>query len=210
MSRVAKLRGWLRERGVAWTALYGLCWVGVRAVAALERALIAIEKRRFLTAPGTISSSRHTAQKNRRIWKTYDWSQRGQEWTAAAKSYRGLDPGEWKRSLIDTIMRPRIPRGAVALEIGPDGGRWTETLATIAGRGGGHPPLGDLSHRGGGDPKLQIAHRRGVLRAPARSPRVRAGRAEHDAPAQAGRRDHRVPEVGASVDRGEVTGRWPI
>lgn len=134
MARLEKVGGWLRERGALWTVLYGFHWGLTRVVHLLERALIGIETKRFLTSHGTISSSRHTAQENRRIWNTYDWSQRGEEWTAAAKSYKGLDPEQWKQSLVDSMMRKHMPRGATVLEIGPGGGRWTETLVAIAGR----------------------------------------------------------------------------
>ena len=134
MTRARKLRVWLRERGVLWTLLYGIRWAGRRTVHLIEQRLIALEKRRLLTGDDTVSSSYHSSVENRAIWDSYDWSQGGEEWTAAVAGYRGLAPDEWKASLVDGVMRKYITGGSTVLEIGPGGGRWTEALRTMAGR----------------------------------------------------------------------------
>jgi ubiquinone/menaquinone biosynthesis C-methylase UbiE len=56
---------------------------------------------------------------NRVIWENWDWSAKGEEWTPSP---------EWKRSVIEHLLRADIPDGAAVLEIGPGGGRWTEEL----------------------------------------------------------------------------------
>jgi SAM-dependent methyltransferase len=57
---------------------------------------------------------------NRHKWDEWDWSRHGEEWTASE---------EWKQGLIDDVLLRRMPEGAVVLEIGPGGGRWSEVLA---------------------------------------------------------------------------------
>ena len=56
---------------------------------------------------------------HRRYWADYDWSQRGEEWTASP---------EWKQTLIDDVLERWIPAGGAVLEIGPGAGRWSEVL----------------------------------------------------------------------------------
>ena len=133
MASLSKIARLARERGPVWTGLYAARWLGLRAVGALERRLAAIEVARFIVGESTVSSARHTAEENRRIWNTYDWSRRGEEWTEAVAEYRGLDPVAWKRQLVEGVMRRWIPAGASVLEIGPGAGRWTESLVDLAG-----------------------------------------------------------------------------
>jgi len=54
-------------------------------------------------------------------WNFYcDWSQNGEEWTKSE---------EWKAALIEERINPYIDKNSYVLEIGPGGGRWTESLA---------------------------------------------------------------------------------
>jgi len=85
----------------------------------LERRLVAMEQRRGVVAPWTISASRFTALENKALWNTYDWSKLGEEWSRSP---------QWKREILERLFFPNVPEGAVAVEIGPGGGRWTEYL----------------------------------------------------------------------------------
>jgi len=68
---------------------------------------------------------RYLPQRNNSIannlatWLTYDWSNRGEEWS---------NTPEWKNSLVEHVLKPHIPLGSRVLEIGPGAGRWTEHL----------------------------------------------------------------------------------
>ena len=65
----------------------------------------------------------NSALENRERWTDWDWSRRGEEWTASA---------EWKQALIDDVLVARIPDGGVVLEIGPGAARWSTVLHTRA------------------------------------------------------------------------------
>jgi SAM-dependent methyltransferase len=67
----------------------------------------------------------NSATDNRERWTGWDWSSRGEEWTASA---------EWKQALIDDVLAAHIPAGGVVLEIGPGGARWSAALHTRARR----------------------------------------------------------------------------
>jgi SAM-dependent methyltransferase len=71
----------------------------------------------------------HSIVANRRIWSSYDWSQKGDEWTRKAPN-----PEQWLRSLLDQILYKYMDEGKEILEIGPGAGRWTEYLQPIAKR----------------------------------------------------------------------------
>lgn len=133
LQRLKKLLGRIRERGLLWTWLWYSRWFVARLIRRIDYLAIAIEKRRFITGDATVSSLYHTVDENRRIWNTYDWSRRGEEWTDAAKEYRGLDPSAWKHSLIEGVMRKYVRSGSTTLEIGPGAGRWTEHLVSFVG-----------------------------------------------------------------------------
>jgi SAM-dependent methyltransferase len=105
-----------------------------RAAQPLRRRLIALEKRRFIVGPGSISSTDHTVDDNRTIWQRWDWSEHGDEWTEDVRAFRGVDPEAWKATLIQEVMLGYAPPGGTFLEIGPGGGRWTQTLEGRAGR----------------------------------------------------------------------------
>src|SRR4051794_13736189 len=116
MRRVRFLRSLVAENGLVWTAGWALAQVLKRVLGWMERSLEARERRCGL--PGLSG-----AATNRSIWDAYDWRDRGEEWTSSA---------EWKESLT-ALIRERAPRQGAVLEIGPGGGRWTETLQELAG-----------------------------------------------------------------------------
>ncbi len=67
----------------------------------------------------------NSATDNRDRWTTWDWSSRGEEWTAST---------EWKQALIDDVLLAWIPEGGVVLEIGPGAARWSAVLQPRARR----------------------------------------------------------------------------
>lgn len=71
-------------------------------------------------------------ENNRRMWNNWDWSQGGEEWTQVAKRYKGIEPEEWKNSLLNEMMYRYIENNSVILEIGPGAGRWTAYLIKLA------------------------------------------------------------------------------
>jgi SAM-dependent methyltransferase len=60
---------------------------------------------------------------NKAIWQSWDWSAGGDEWTLSE---------EWKESLIEKILKPRMAGRESVVEIGPGGGRWTGHLIEAA------------------------------------------------------------------------------
>ncbi len=120
-----RLKTALREGGLPYSALY-LLRGGIDLVRDhLDRRLAAIEQRKRLVAPWTISARRFTAADNRMLWNDYDWSAGGEEWTKSP---------EWKKRLIRDLLRPYLPEECVLLEVGPGAGRWTEILQRRAKR----------------------------------------------------------------------------
>lgn len=134
MGKAESLRAHLRERGIAWTSLYAVRRAIQSLLRRVDARIVAIERRRFMTGPSTVSASYHTAEENRALWDRWDWSQRGEEWTEHARDNKGLDPQEWKQALIDRMMRKYIEPGWMVLEIGPGGGRWSAVLAPLCER----------------------------------------------------------------------------
>jgi SAM-dependent methyltransferase len=151
MTAVDKFWLFFRQRGASWTVLYVGRTLLLRWARRLDRWLIGIEKRKFLTGHGTISSRSHTVGENRAMWNDYDWAESGEEWTRAAQIERGLDPQRWKASLIDNMMFKYIRRDATVLEIGAGAGRWGEVLAPVCR----HLILADISQK-----CLSLCHRR--------------------------------------------------
>jgi len=74
----------------------------------------------------------HTVNGNKRIWNNYDWSKEGEEWTDMVQKYKGINPEEWKKQLINELMLKYFTKNKVILEIGPGAGRWTDHLRKIA------------------------------------------------------------------------------
>jgi SAM-dependent methyltransferase len=89
-----------------------------------DRRLVAEQERREL-GPAHLRWRGNSASENRRRWTEWDWSRRGEEWTASE---------EWKQALIGDVLDRFIPTGGTVLEIGPGGGRWSEALRARAAR----------------------------------------------------------------------------
>jgi SAM-dependent methyltransferase len=83
------------------------------------------EQRRGVLGPAHCGWRGNSAFENRERWTHWDWSDRGEEWTAGA---------EWKRALIDEVLIAHIPEGGVVLEIGPGAARWSDILQPRARR----------------------------------------------------------------------------
>lgn len=112
--------GWevLRENGIIWTAWLALYYLG-SAIA--ERSFSAMDARRKrLGLPGL-----NSAKLNKKIWEAWNWNAEGEEWTPSP---------EWKESVIHNILLPHMPAQGDIVEIGPGGGRWTETLLQVGKR----------------------------------------------------------------------------
>jgi ubiquinone/menaquinone biosynthesis C-methylase UbiE len=120
-----RLRQTYGRAGAYYTALYAVRRLVHGALQFLDRRLVAVEQAKGLVEPWCISARRWTVQENKQLWNTYDWSQRGEEWTRDAA---------WKEAIVNNFLIPNIPQGGVILEIGPGGGRWTEVLRSRAAK----------------------------------------------------------------------------
>lgn len=108
----------LKQNGVVWTSYLGVYYA---ASAFAERAFSRLDARRKrLGLPGL-----NSAALNKLIWESWDWAAEGEEWTPSP---------EWKESVLNHILRKEMPAGGTLVEIGPGGGRWTETLLEIGDR----------------------------------------------------------------------------
>jgi SAM-dependent methyltransferase len=67
-------------------------------------------------------------EKNREVWRTWNWSSRGDEWSA----WWGDTPGLWFGALLPRL-HGFLPTGTV-LEIAPGFGRWTQYLKDLCER----------------------------------------------------------------------------
>lgn len=124
-STLKRLHDMRRIAGVAYIVLF----LGRRLLDAggtqLDRALLAIERRRGIVESWCVSARRFTAAENRALWNTYDWARGGEEWTPDT---------EWKTGLIRDFLEPNIPPRSTVLEIGPGAGRWTAVLQQRAAK----------------------------------------------------------------------------
>jgi len=68
----------------------------------------------------------YSLKENRKIWNSYNWSQKGEEWT-----YDAENSGDFKINLLE-IMQKYIRPNSTILEIGPGAGRWTVYLQKLA------------------------------------------------------------------------------
>lgn len=108
----------VRQNGILWTIYLGFYYV---SSALAERSFAALDARRKKhNLPGLNSASL-----NKLIWESWDWDAAGEEWTPSP---------EWKQSVLDTILRKNIPQDSAIVEIGPGGGRWTETLLELGSK----------------------------------------------------------------------------
>jgi SAM-dependent methyltransferase len=83
------------------------------------------EQRRGILGPAHRSWAGNSVTDNRRRWTDWDWSGRGEEWTASA---------DWKQALIDDVLFAWMPDEGVILEIGPGAARWSAVLQSRARR----------------------------------------------------------------------------
>lgn len=108
----------LKENGILWTTLLGIYYVFSGLA---DKAFDAMARRRIKeNLPGV-----NSAEMNRLIWNSWDWSTAGEEWTPSP---------DWKDSVINRVLRPHIGEGGLVVEIGPGGGRWTEELQKRASK----------------------------------------------------------------------------
>ena len=100
------------QNGIRWCLAFGTYYLSSSVA---ERAFATMHNlRRRHSVPGL-----NSVELNRAIWKSYDWSAAGEEWT----------PSEgWKQSVIRRFMDRHLAAATSILEIGPGGGRWTEPL----------------------------------------------------------------------------------
>jgi ubiquinone/menaquinone biosynthesis C-methylase UbiE len=109
--------------GLTWTflvILYASCRKVIMNVRIpfLDRLLRGIEVRRGVPGMGA-------RELQVLIWDSWAWEAHGgDEWTESEA---------WKESVISEVLRPRVPEGSDVLEVGPGAGRWTATLADLAG-----------------------------------------------------------------------------
>jgi ubiquinone/menaquinone biosynthesis C-methylase UbiE len=113
---VDRARAPRRAAGYARHALRRLGW-------ALQDRRLTAEQRRGVLGPA--HRRWRPPADPRRYWSDYDWSGRGEEWTASPA---------WKQALLEDVLKAWIPEGAVVLEVGPGAGRWTSVLAERASR----------------------------------------------------------------------------
>lgn len=106
----------IKENGVGWTSCF-LAYCASQVIADelkgwLERSRIS----RNLPGINSVASQRA-------IWDSWNWQQRGEEWTASP---------EWKKSIVENFIGRFIPKESRVLEIGPGAGRWTEHLIPLS------------------------------------------------------------------------------
>src|SRR5687767_8340994 len=116
MTRFQIIRHLIRANGLYWFSLY-----------ILERAFgnftSFFQQERYSREVSHRLPGFNTILYNHKEWRDYDWSKGGEEWS---------DSQAWKQSLISEVMLKYIMPDKVVLEIGPGGGRWSETLASVS------------------------------------------------------------------------------
>lgn len=106
----------LKENGLIWTGLLSGYYLFSSAAEVLFKWMD--QRRRKKGLPGINSRTL-----NYEIWRNWDWSAQGEEWTPSP---------EWKTSLVAHLVTPHMGTGHRILEIGPGAGRWTEYLQKTA------------------------------------------------------------------------------
>jgi 2-polyprenyl-3-methyl-5-hydroxy-6-metoxy-1,4-benzoquinol methylase len=126
-STLRKARARLNEvwsrGGLFYLLLYGTRLCCQLLLDWFDGRLVRIEQSKCVVEPWTISARRFTVAENKFISNNLDWSRHGEEWTPSA---------DWKEEVIREWMLPHFPQGGTFVEIGPGGGRWTETLQRLA------------------------------------------------------------------------------
>lgn len=128
-----RIKSRIKEKGVLWTVSDYFHKLKVKR---LEKSIIDANKSDLEKGEKAIPIDlpTHTIEENRRRWETHDWSKRGDEWSERAQKNKGLDPKIWKETLIEKMMLKYIKNKGIIFEIGPGGGRWTETLQKLGER----------------------------------------------------------------------------
>ena len=111
-SKIRLLLLTLKENGLLYTGLLGAYYAGSTVSDFAFATMQDLRKKRGL--PGLNSRGL-----NAEIWDNWDWNAAGDEWTPSAA---------WKSSLVEQVLKPRVPEGRDVVEIGPGAGRWTEHL----------------------------------------------------------------------------------
>ena len=62
----------------------------------------------------------------------YSWEADGDEWSDQAGFCKVPYP-RWKASIIETLIRPNLHKGSMAVELAPGHGRWSGHIASMAG-----------------------------------------------------------------------------
>jgi len=76
----------------------------------------------------------NSVAENLRVWnQEHAWLEHGDEWKGQADAC-GVPYDEWKASVVDWLITPYAKPGSTILELAPGHGRWTEALASLAGR----------------------------------------------------------------------------
>ena len=114
----SELRARYRDNDAIWLLYHVLDRLARNASWAFQRRARARETARDL--PGL-----NTTELNSAAWSNYEWGGGGEEWTVSP---------EWRQSLIDDVILANLPEGAVSLEIGPGGGRWSTPLHEASDR----------------------------------------------------------------------------
>jgi SAM-dependent methyltransferase len=126
MNRLARairqVRGYRRQFGTAYAALFLLRSVVDRSLTPIDAYLLRVEGLRGVLGPAHRGYRGHTAFDNRDQWSAYDWSHGGEEW----------GPPESRAALIKEELLPRLPPDPVVVEIGPGAGRWSAELQPLA------------------------------------------------------------------------------
>lgn len=72
----------------------------------------------------------NTIQGNLKTWDSeHHWAHDGDEWDGQAR-YCGVPYDEWKSSLIETFLKPRLGQKVNVVEIAPGHGRWTDHIVS--------------------------------------------------------------------------------
>jgi len=142
--RTRKYRSRYEQFGPLYTALAPMRYLAMLTARQLgktsdiiEAQLLKIEGEQGVLGPAHRAYSDHSPDENRAIWTAWDWSRRGEEWDDTA------EPEEWRASLIEHVLLPNLGDGGSVLEIGPGGGRWSESLQRRAD----HLVLVDVTER---------------------------------------------------------------
>lgn len=109
-----------RELGALYAVVDAAAAVAERSLLRPMRdRLLSIEGERGVFGPAHRSYTGHSVPENRDRWGSWEWRKDGEDWTWSE---------EWKRTMVDELVRPTMSAGGVILEIGPGGGRWSKHL----------------------------------------------------------------------------------